>query len=162
MSAAPDNHQQFLQHLRDSEAARWRVARWLTNRGYAVQLQGMSEAPTHDQWKDHADVGDIQVTMRVEVKRLTCTFTSRENWPYGEDFIVCAAHSFNRAQPKPYAYVILNQAMTHAAFVMTTNWRKWRVEERQDRRYSDVSQRYYLAPIESVVFSALDGEDGNS
>jgi hypothetical protein len=152
----PENHQLFLQHLRDSEKARWLVALWLVNRGHAVEIQPMREAPTPAEWREYADLGDLHITMRVETKQLSREFTCRADWPFGEDFIVCGKNSFDRAQPKPYAYVILNRAGTHAAFVLASGWRKWRAEKRKDSRYNNVEQDCYLAPIESVVFAPIE------
>jgi len=154
--APSENHKRFLKHLKESEPTRWMVARWLTSRGYSVQLQGMKEAPTAERWKEFADEGDLYVTMRVETKQLTCDFTCREDWPFRKDFIVCARHSFDLAQPKPYAYVILNRAGTHAAFVLTSGWKQWRVGTRTDSRYEKVAQEFYFAPLESIVFAALE------
>lgn len=166
-SSAPvvtENHRRFLQHLRGSEAARWQVAHWLTGRGYTVQLQGMKEAPTANQWLEYTDIGDIHVSMRVEAKQLTRDFTCREDWPFGKNFIVCGKNSFDRAQPKPFAFVILNPAGTHAAFVLASGWKQWRVESRRDSRYNGVEQEYYFAPLDSVVFAALakDAQSANN
>lgn len=151
-----DNHDLFLQHLQDSEHARWQVAKWLTGRGYTVAINPLSFAITRDEWKEHTDNGDLHVYMRVEVKQLSCEFTSRKDWPYGKNFIVCARDSYDRAKPKPFAYLILNRSGTHAAFVLSSSFSTWKVEPRKDSRYHNVEQDFYLAPLESVSFSPLE------
>lgn len=149
------NHQRFLEHLRLSEPARWAVAQWLLKRGYPVLLDPISFAPTRDEWETHADSGDLHVAVRVEVKQLSRDFTSRQDWPFGEKFIVCGRRAHDRAKPKPYGYVILNRAGTHAAFVLSATASTWRVESRTDSRYDNVTQEFYLAPLSAVRFSPL-------
>ena len=151
-SVPDDDHQRFLQHLRESEPARWAVAQWLSKRGYSVQLPPMKEAETRDKWKECVDDGDLFVTMRVEAKQLSYDFTCREDWPFKE-FMLVSKKAFDRAKPKPHGFVILNRAGTHAAFVLSSGSKDWYVSKRRDSRYQNVIQESYFAPLDSVIFA---------
>ena len=98
-----DNHKKFLSHLDESANAVHYIAKWLLNKGYNVQINAASRANSHEDWKAHVDSGDLFIQQRIEVKHLSCDFSSAETWPFGGKFIVCAKHSWDRAQPKPYA-----------------------------------------------------------
>lgn len=147
-----DNHQKFLNHLDQSQVGVWLIANWLSNRGNSVTINPTTKAKTHDEWKDNVDSGDIYISQRVEVKSLSASFTSANDWPFGGKFIVCAKHSYDNAKPKPYMYVYLNKEKTHVAIVSNGSYRKWYVESRVDSRYNDVVQEFYFCPLDSVVF----------
>ena len=104
---------------------------------------------------EHVDSGDLFLTQRYEVKRLTRHFTGREDWPFGEKFIVCAKHAFDNAEQKPHLIVILNPSMTVAAIVKGSDCDKWYWEWRRDSRYQDMLQKFYFSPIEDVIWRAL-------
>jgi hypothetical protein len=73
---------------------------------------------------------------------------------------VCGRESFDRARPKPYGYVILNRAGTHAAFVRASDSAQWRVESRRDSRYQgDLAQEFYFSPLPLVQFFKLKGDN---
>jgi hypothetical protein len=148
---AKSNHDLFLEILRASDEVRWQVARWLAGQGWPVILLPLRLAPTREQAKDYSDPGDIFLVQRIEAKGLGCDFTSRSDWPFGVNFIVCSANSFDRAKPKPYAYILLNRARTHAALVRSKQWKGWRKTRFTDARYGE-AQDYYLAPLETVLF----------
>lgn len=150
--ATEGNHQRFLQHLSESGGAVWEVAMMLQDRGYFVSVAPTSKAARHEDWKQHADQGDLFISQRVEVKRLGVDFTGQEDWPFGDKFIVCAKHSFDRAFPRPYAYVILSSSGQYAATVFTSDCDKWTVEQRTDKRYENVSQEFYFCPFHLVRF----------
>ena len=153
--SSEENHRRFLRHLRESEWVRWYVAQWLSQSGYSVSLAPVRYAPTTADWQKFADQGDLHINMRIEVKGLSRHFTCREDWPFGVNFIVCARHSYDNADPKPYAYIILNNTCTHAAFVLSASYATWRVERRVDSRYDGIAQEYYLAPLDAVTFAPL-------
>lgn len=156
-NSTPDNHARFIEHLDESHTAVVKVAEWLSKMGNTVQIAGLHKRKLHEDWKAYADGGDLFIQQRIEVKRRSVDFTSRKDWPYGDKFIVCAKHSFDRAKQKPYAYLILNSSMTHAAVVKVASSRKqWTVEQKTDTRYPDTyRQDFYLCPIELVRFIKL-------
>lgn len=156
------NHDKFLSHLKSSDLAVWLVAKVLHGRGYSVEIPASSLAERHEDWKEHADSGDLYIwkgkeaKRRIEVKHLSVNFSCRKNWPFGEKFIVCAKHSYDRAAPKPHAYIIVSQDCKTAASVFGSSKDKWRVEQRHDSRYENVKQEFYFAPLELVKFFPLE------
>ena len=146
----------FLGHLDESEEAVWFVAQMLSKRGYRVSVPVTTKAETYGEWKGHADNGDLFIEQRVEVKRRGLDFTNKGDWPH-PDFIVCAQHSWDRAEPKPYLYIILSKSGTHAASVFGHSSPSWYVEKRTDSRYENVRQEYYFCPLDEVSFFKIPG-----
>lgn len=134
---------------------------WLNARGYTVGVPPMEYAPTDSDWLEYVDEGDLSILMRVEVKQRSLEFTCRADWPFPDGFIVCSRNSFDRAKPKPYAYVILNRAGTHAAFVLGSSRTRWWIERRKDSRYQTIEQEFYFAPLEAVSFAPLETKEAN-
>lgn len=150
------NHEKFLSHLDASKEAVFRVADWLMSSGLSVRLAGVQRAPERDQWKEFADSGDIFIEKRIEVKRLSRDFSSEADWPFGRAFIVCAKHAWDRAQPKPEAFIIVSSNMQHCAIVRGRTRMHWVVERRKDSRYDGVEQEFFLCPMEHVEWLPLD------
>ena len=153
-----ENHQRFLTHLRDSVDGVFFAAKWLHSFGYDVTVKPSTEARTHSEWKQHADGGDIFISQRIEVKKLGCTF-SESQWPFGEDFIVCAKHSYDRAKPKPYAYLYVSADQGCVAVLKSDTRPSWKVNTRRDSRYQGIEQECYFAPIEMVRFHSMEKFD---
>lgn len=149
------NHQRFLSHLRESVDGVFFAAKWLHSLGYDVTVKPTTEAATHDQWKQHADGGDIFISQRIEVKKLGYYFSETE-WPFGKDFIVCAKHQYDRAKPKPYAYIYVSKDENCVAVLKAETRHQWRVESRKDHRYDNVVQDFYFAPISCVHFFTME------
>lgn len=122
------DHDTFLGHLRESHKTVWLVARWLWAMGCNVYISKVREAKRHAEWKQFADDGDLYVfsdsgsRRRIEVKGSGADFTGPHDYPY-HDMLVCAKHSYDNADPKPYAYVIVNKARTHAGIIKPGCWR---------------------------------------
>ena len=151
-----ENHERFLEHLQESRHAVYNAAAWLSELGFKVSIPPISKAETHSEWKSHADSGDLFIEQRVEVKKLSVSFSCKDDWPFGDKFIVCAQHSFDRACPKPYMYLIFSSDYQAVAIIKASSSSSWYVEERQDSRYSrSVKQRFYFCPIELVKFHKI-------
>jgi hypothetical protein len=149
--------QLFLKHLDASEKARWLVASYLVSHSEKVTIAPMRKLSHHKQWRDFVDDGDLYMgDKRVEVKHLSASFTSAEDWPFGYNFIVCASHSWDLANPKPHIYFILSKDLTHVALVYGEDHPSWRMERRIDSRYQESNQMYYFSPIEKVMFMKLE------
>lgn len=146
------NHEKFLKHLEQSKAGVWSVAKMLSEKGYGVSIPATTKAKTHKEWKDHADGGDLFISQRVEVKQLGYEFSSVEDWPFKDKFLICAVHSFDKAQPKPYCYVILSKSGKNAAAVFSRDSKHWYIEQRTDRRYENYASTSYLSPLNLVHF----------
>ena len=147
-------HKKFLKYLEESNSAVYYIAAWLERRGYTVTIPELRKAPSHKDWKKYADSGDLFVgSKRIEVKRLTVSFTGEHDWPF-DDFIVCNKHSYDAADPKPYAYMILSKSMDFVGVVKPETYDLWYVEKRTDSRL-DHEQEFYLAPFSAVDFWGL-------
>jgi hypothetical protein len=148
------NHAKFLSHLRESKPGVGIVAEWLLDQGYAVTIPPVNEAKTHSGWKDCTDAGDLFINQRIEVKQLSVCFSGRADWPF-RDFIVCAKHSFDRAVPRPFAYIILSEDSGSAATVLGRDWKLWTTGRRGDRRYEGVEQDFYFSPFSKVYWNRI-------
>lgn len=148
------NHARFLRALDDSLPGVLRVAEWLVRRGRNVRISGQHRAPTHEQWQDYSDSGDLMIEQRIEVKHRTFDFTSADDWPYA-DVAVCAQHSWQRAEQKPLAFVSVSCDMTHVAIVLASSAKHWSVRPCTDSRYDGVTQDTFFCPLSSVTFLRL-------
>jgi len=150
------NHLEFLQHLKDSEKAVWFIAHWLWKKGHNVQINKTTYANTHQEWEKHADTGDLYIKGfgRIEVKQVGICFSNAGNWKFGDKFIVCQKHSWDRSDPKPYAYIILSKCNDYVAIVKGSTSDSWYVEKRQDNRYENHIREYYLCPLSLIHFQS--------
>jgi len=156
-----ENHKKFLNNLDNSSEAVFISAFYLHKKGLDVKINAMKKAESHQYWKTHKDDGDMYVykndeEYRVEVKGLSADFTCAENWPFGAKFLVCAKHSYDQADIKPYAYMLLNKERTHMAIVRTSTKDHWYSESRSDSRYDDYTQEYYLCPINKIEWLEIE------
>ena len=155
MEARQRDFQRFVKHLSESHEGVISAANWLNSLGYSVTIPPSTVSDSYENRMKHVDNGDLYINMRIEVKTLGITFTSRADWKFGDKFIVCAKHSFDNAKPKPYAYIIQSADLKHIAVVHTHTFKQWYSEKRKDSRYEDVTQDFYLCPIDLVRFHAV-------
>jgi hypothetical protein len=158
-SSEDRNNKRFLQHLRDSHDDVWRVAWWLNSKGYEVRIPPTTYAKNYEDRLNHQDQGDLYVKFqkeeRVEVKGLSAQFTSKDDWPMGNTAIVCAKHSFDNADPKPFFYLLLSADKVHAMFIRSDTKEHWEVREYTDKRYESMRQRFYVCPIQYIKFGNI-------
>jgi len=150
------NHEKFQKHLQESMRGVEIVATWLKAKGYEIQVPETKVAPTHEQWREYADHGDLFIKQRIEVKQLGINFSHAGDWLYAPRYIVCAKHSFDRADHKPHAYVHLSKDGKHAGIVYTSSRSRWYVDTVKDSRYQDYAQECYLAKLSDVKFISLE------
>jgi hypothetical protein len=134
-------------------------ARHLYDKGYTVTINAMTKAKTYDEWGKHADKGDLEVVVngiphRIEVKGISADFVDASDWKF-PDFIVCAAHSWDKADPKPTAYFIFNRKRTHVAIVYGRDSSTWTKAGKYDRRYEKYAQEFYFSPLEKVEWRPI-------
>ena len=99
---------------------------------------------------EFADDGDLEILQRVEVKRrVSLTFSTKADFPY-KTLIVDACHCYDRAKPKPYAYIIFNREMT-AAFVIDVKATKeqWVRVTKKDR-FKNRDREFYEVPVAAI------------
>jgi len=146
----------FVRDLLDSQEAVWLVARWLSRRGNNVTVRAIHVRPTVETLAEYGDAGDLEIVNRIEVKHRRLPFTSAADYPY-RTVTVDVAHAWDRAHPKPFAYVILNQSRTVAALVLRTTARQWeRVTKHDHAKHRD--RTFYECPVDLVRFLALECE----
>jgi len=66
--------------------------------------------------------------------------------------MVCARHSYDNAVPKPYLYIYLSKEKTHIATLKGDTHAQWTVKTYKDKRYQDMTQEFYIAPINILKF----------
>lgn len=153
------NHSRFIDHLDKSSAGVFTIAYYLYLKGLDVRIGGLRKRKSHESYKDFQDHGDLFVyknsnKYRIEVKNLSCDFTCAEDWKF-KDFIVCASHSYDFADQKPYAYFILNKDRTHVAIVNSETSNTWRKVKRTDSRYNDYSQEFYTCDLQLIQWKEI-------
>lgn len=162
MNTKDRDHARFVKHLNESKYGVWLVADWLNDKHkFDVTITSNTVSKGYEDRMDHVDRGDLYISkpsiepMRVEVKSLSAEFTCKEEWPFGGEMIVCAKHSYDNAEPKPYMYVLLNNQKTHAIIIKGEDHDKWRVKVYPDKRYENMVQSFYITSVEDVKFIEL-------
>lgn len=155
MNEKDRDHNRFVDHLNQSRHGVWLVADWLNRRGMDVTITANSVSKGYEDRMDHVDSGDLYINQRVEVKSLSAEFTSKNDWPFGKELIVCAKHSYDNATPKPYMYMLLSKDKTHAIIIMGRNHKKWTVKRYKDKRYENMEQDFYISSVDDVDFIKL-------
>jgi hypothetical protein len=130
------------------------ATQWLKAQGHPVVVMPERRAPKHEKWQEYSDLGDLYIQQRVEVKRLSKVFSGGKDWPFGKHFMVCSKHSFDRAFPKPYLYIILSKDMRCGGVVHSRTSATWRTDYRWDSRFNS-RQLFYFSPLENVVWIKL-------
>jgi hypothetical protein len=150
------NHQDILVNIENSKTGVQRVAAWLNEKGYTVTVPPVVAVQcSYEERMSHIDNGDLFIHQRIEVKARSVDFTCAEDYPFKTGMYVCAQHSYDNAKPKPYAYVYLNKAMTHAAIIMGSTHKQWEVTMVKDSRYKDFFQPTYQCPLEAIKFTKI-------
>lgn len=164
--AMTSTHDGFLDRLGRSHAAVTLVSYWLRFDGYTVTLPPISEAPTADQAGAHSDPGDIYAKGlgatdwdRIEVKRLTYTWTGMHDYPFPK-LIVCTVDSFHRIDPPPLAHFILNDEMTHAFVAPSALIDEWWKEEKGDKDVLGRVSEYYFCKKQHVNWVKIPAMKG--
>ena len=82
------NFDKFAKHLENSVAGVFLGAQVFHKKGYTVKVNPSLLAPSSEEWENYADNGDLEVSMRVEVKQSGYDFTNRDDFPF-KSRIVC-------------------------------------------------------------------------
>lgn len=152
MDANERDTQKFVKHLQESAIGVSAAAAWLNRLGYTTVIPPSKVLDHYKNRNSFSDSGDLFIQQRVEVKHRSLHFTCAEDWPMGDSIIVCAAHSFDSASPKPLSYLILNADMTYLASIPTSTRPHWTVQNIADKRYENMSQLAYLCPVKLAKF----------
>lgn len=145
----------FVDDLRRSQDSVDVAAKWLRSQGYPLVVRPTFVRPTSDQMAEFSDSGDLEIMQRVEVKqRVDIDFTSADDFPY-QTVIVDACHCYDKARPKPYAYIIFNSQLTHAMVVNVREtigaWsRTVKLDRKKNRR-----RKFYECPVSEARFVTI-------
>jgi len=122
----------FRERFDRSHLAVWVAASWHWSSGTSVKIPDVSQVGP-----DNGDLfiqpGHGRRWRRVEVKHLRHDWTGRRDFPFPK-VLVCATHSWDRAEPKPIEYLIFNRVLTGAIRISATTRQHWWREEIHDRR----------------------------
>lgn len=147
----PLGEKEFRKALTRSQKAVEHIADWLTRMGYRVAVPDLRIRPHRSQATEYADNGDLFVEgHRVEVKWLSVDFPP---WPY-PTFIVDSAYHIERADPQPYAWVIVSRSLENIGVVYGADRDTWQVRERYDH-IRQHAERFYEAEPQSVQWFTL-------
>ena len=161
-----ENHKRFHAHLEASKPAVKLAREYLEGLGYKVRNKKNKKNPTnkkspsYEVRMEYVDDGDLSYYKdgkwrRVEVKHLSGTFTSIEDWPF-KNYFVMAKHAWDKADPKPDILISFNKDYTHIAKVYGNTSDKWYVQSVKDSRYMDYRQAIYCCSLDLVEFSKVD------
>lgn len=89
-----------------------------------------------------------QKWVAVEVKCRELTFTCADDYPYPTVFV---DRKEKADKARPYAYICLNKAMTHAAVIYGDSRSRWISSERHDR-VKQYPLSVYECPLADVTF----------
>ena len=129
--------EKFRTHLRESREAVWTVAKALFRQGFSPTVNYSEECPDNGIRNDYVDGGDIYINVKIEVKhRKKLSWTSRDDFTY-RDIFVCAKKSFDYSKPKPYAYINIDDDMSHAAIIYSSTREHWEEFRMPDKRYGE-------------------------
>jgi hypothetical protein len=141
----------FAQDLEKSAVTVSIAARWLESKGYRVTIKPTLLRPDVHQMSRYSDNGDLEIIQRVEVKhRPNINFYDLGSFPY-ETAIVDVCHTWDKARPKPYAYLIFNADRTGFLIITRHSFKYWRKVEKFDRK-KNRSRQFYVCPIEHCQF----------
>ena len=144
----------FERDLAESQQSVMVVAEWLRSKGLPVIIRPTFVRPSSDKMSEFSDSGDLEIIQRVEVKhRKTLQFTSSADFPY-KTVIVDACHCYDNANPKPYAYIIVNRMMDAGFLVKCETRPQWSRVEKLDTAKGRV-RSFYECPTKLVTAIAL-------
>lgn len=151
------------------------IAAHFARSGKHVVLPAVRYAPTWEERFQYADDGDLWVCsetpsaykgglplynpeQRYEIKHLwRQEFTCLKDWDE-QTFIVCAKRAWDKAKPKPTAFIFLNRRMTHFAIVRGSTADQWEAKERWNFKGTPNAFKAwrYICPLELVEWRELD------
>jgi hypothetical protein len=144
----------FPDDLKESHRYVWIVAEWLSSFGHHVTVRAQKIRPSVAEMDEYADDGDIEIIQRVEVKRRPdMHFTGKGDFQY-ETVFVDVAHAWDKAKPKPVAYVILNAKATHCLVVKGDTSKYWIKRTCLDTKKKR-ERTFYECPIKHCTFHVM-------
>jgi len=153
----PTSDEEFLRSLKVSHEVTVQVAAWLRSKGRDAHVQTTRIRPSHSEWKDYIDDGDIFIEGkgRIEVKyRENLSFVCTETYKYPTIF-VDEVRKVDMEHAAPLvAYIIVNKERTHVAIIKPDSKQFWIKSKRFDRRTSD-DREFYECPKILAAFRCM-------
>lgn len=150
-----DSDDDFLRDFDASNRAVNRFAARMRAKGVTLWLPPVSVRPSSDVRAQFSDDGDLLLQGRVEHKVRTINFTSRDDYPFPTVIVDEKRIEDGKAGDPVLAYVIENQAGTHAAIVYGWTKPKWQTIQRFDR-LRDRERTFYVVAKSLVRFCPVD------
>lgn len=144
----------FIKDWHNSYAAVWQVGRKLAELGLPVSLPVSKLRPTSEERRQYMDSGDLEVTMRVEVKHRDISFTCADDYPYPTLYVDEEYKLPAQRRVSLLGYAIVNKEGTHCAFIGRASQKYWQVENRNDKAQQRVCA-FVTVPKEHVEFFKL-------
>lgn len=124
----------FLKELRESRVSVNKLANKVRDEGVAAWVFPERTRPTKEERRDYGDSGDMVVQGRVEHKtRKGKPWTNAADYPYRTVFI-SECYYEDKQPDAPLAYIVENEAGTHAAVIYGWTRDKWEVQEIYDKK----------------------------
>ena len=136
----------------NSQKCVWKASKSLSDIGLPVTIEPTFYSDSYDNRLYYQDNGDIRISLRIEVKGINTNFTCKEDFPYSHMF-VCAKHSWDFTNPKPFGYIIYNKEQTHFAFIPGSTHSSWSVNTIKDKRYDNMVQKVYKVSLDKVLWN---------
>ena len=160
-----ENHDAFVNRLKSSRAAVFRVAEWIHRgdnygQGRSVYIPAIRICPPNENPADYFDDGDLFVNdgekgrLKLEVKhKQKLKFTNHNDYPFKDVFVSNEA-TVKRNWGTVEAYIIVNDEMTHAIIIPSDTKDKWVIREVVASNTQRL-ERYYVCPLELVSFRKI-------
>jgi hypothetical protein len=142
--------QQFVEDFLDSNAYVNVVAYWLTSKGITARILPNKLRPDVKVRHKYYDQGDIEITMKVEVKHRGFDFTTQADYPY-PTILIDKAYNIRQKIKDLYAYAILSKSGEACAFVLKSTRKHWRKVEKFDNVAKE-NAVFYEVPKEYAAF----------
>ena len=142
--SSKDWDESFIERFNGSSRAENAVGIYLLLQGNTVRIHPKK---LRTKWEDRYkfnDKGDITVNNhRVEVKGRSSEFEMGK-WPF-KNALICSKFSFDRAEPKPDYYFLVNKSLTVAAIVdVKKTMNQWAVVNQTDPTRGETYEAYVM------------------
>jgi hypothetical protein len=145
----------FVDDLLNSESHVAKVASWLRKCGYKPEVSKIRIRDNVENMNEFSDDGDLFVSdNRIEAKQRMLDFDSKESFPY-QTIIVDVAHTWDRAEQKPLAYILTNKEITCCLVVLGSTFDCWNKISKWDR-FKKRHRVFYECPISQTLFYHMD------
>lgn len=156
-------HQLFVAQHNRSRIGVAEIIRWLYLHDWEIWAEQSVPSPDYEHRLEYVDDGDIwarrrgtEKWVRIEVKYWEKNdFNGAHDMPY-KDFIICKAHVWDNADPKPLAFLTVNPRRTRVAIVLGStapDWKRWTYET---NNFDHHMETVYRCSVDKLLFRDID------